>query len=99
PLRGGEINDRRPPQLSVAPLGFKKPIQSVSFFDGEMLLGTVTAPPYFLQLPPLTRGAHTFTAVVRSAQRDYSSCPVPVTALSPRNDDFAKRIRFTGRQR
>ena len=81
------------------PLGFEKPIESISFFDGKTLLGSVTTPPYFLDLPRLSKGAHSFAAVARSAQRDYSSCTVPVKALSPRNDDFADRIRLTGRER
>jgi hypothetical protein len=89
-----------PPELlglaAVTP-GFDT-VDSITFFDGKMPLGTATNAPFTVGLPELRPGRHTFTAIAQGDGVRASSCPVRITVGSPRNDNFTNSIQITGKR-
>lgn len=60
-------------------------VKGVEFFDGDVPLGVVDAPPFAVTVPAMSPGPHTVTARVSFGDWGYSvdSAPVAFTALEP----------------
>ena len=71
-------------------------VTAVTFFADGQALGVATNRPYTIQIPPLPKGRHIITAEAQLPDARITSCPLPITVRSPRNDDFSRRIRLTG---
>jgi hypothetical protein len=96
PTASSMVGVREPLTLAAITTAPTNDVTAVTFFaDGEVL-GVVMNRPYSIQIPPLPKGRHVITAEAQLPDATITSCPLPITVRSPRNDDFSRRIRLTG---
>ncbi len=96
PTASSIVSAQEPLTLAAITTAPTNDVTAVTFFaDGEVL-GVAMNRPYSIQIPPLPKGRHIITAEAQLSDARITSCPLPITVRSPRNDDFSRRIRLTG---
>jgi hypothetical protein len=96
PFDGATLSSRQPASLRAVVTGATGAVASVKFYDGRRLIGLATNSPFEVTWKTVSPRAHSLTAVANVDGRTVTSCVVRVTAASPRNDHFARRILLKG---